>query len=253
MGFTFTAEDMENLDGGDLPTPGGGDNGESKTPTPTPTLQTPPEPFRFGDDAPEDLRGKTAAEVAQLYSTTREAARVAFEQLRATPPAPAAPPAARKEEVDLTAEDLMGTDPDKVNQKLNKLFESKAAPVIGELLQNQSQQMYTIMRTHPSLPYFQKYEQEILAAAAKLPVAATAKAETWQLLYQTSVAQHLPEILAESRRSWEQESKGPPPVERGRGGPPLQQRRGITPEQQQVARNLGVSDEEYLKYAVAEE
>jgi hypothetical protein len=244
MGFTFSAEDVENLESGELPTPGEGVAATPATPTPTPA----PQEFRYGEDAPPELRGKTPQDAAALFAAARDTAKLAFERLQQTSVQPAAAAPVRKEDIELTSEDLVGDDPGKVNTKLNRLFEAKAAPVINELLQNQSNQIHTLMRAHPSMPYFQRYEQEILASANRLPVSATAKAETWQLLYQTTVAQHLPEILNEQKAEWERARSTPPPSERGRGGPPNQQRRGLSDEQKTIARSLGVSEEEYLKF-----
>lgn len=249
MSTVFSAEDIP-LDG-ELPTPGAGEGGAAP---PAPAAPTPPQEFRYGDDAPPELRGKTPAEAAALFAAARDTAKLAFERLQqAAAPAPAAPPAPRKEDVELTAEDLVGDDPSKVNAKLNRLFEAKAAPVVNELLQNQAAQLHTVLRTHPNMPYFQKYEQEILAAAGRMPVAQMAKAETWQLLYQTAVANHINEIIADQRNEWERAHNAPPPIERGRGGPVINQRRTLTPEQQATARMLGVSDEDYMKFLPVEE
>lgn len=246
MGFTFSAEDIEGLESGELPTPG---EGAEATPAPpvVPTPAVPPQEFRYGEEAPVELRGKTPQEAAALFAAARDTARLAFERLQQAAPSPVAQPQ-RKEEYELTSEDLVGDDPSKVNAKLSRMFEAKATPVINELLQNQSNQIHAILRTHSSMPYFQRYEQEILSSAQRMPLSATAKAETWQLLYQTAVANHLPEILNEQKQEWERQRSGPPPMERGRGGPPASQRRTLTDEQRTIARSLGVSEEDYMKF-----
>lgn len=268
MSLVFSAEDLGNLDDPNKPLPTGGDNGVAgaggdgggdSTSTGASSTVTANE-FRYGDDAPEELRGKTPTEAMQLYVTAKEVARnsmAALSRMNNQPNQPAQPaaPAIDPNSVKLTSEDLLGTNPDSVNAKLDKLFEMKAAPVLGSLYQNMANNAYTAARSMTQhFPYFQKYEQEIMQVASRLPAASLADVNAWGNLYRQVVGMHYNEILEEEvqKRLSEQNNKKQqniPPMERGgSSNSPATGQHNLTQEELMTATMLGVEPKEYANY-----
>lgn len=239
MSTVFSAEDLENLRRSDEEAPPQGAAGKTGAaaagsvapsdaagePTAAPVTPAPAAPaeFRYGEDAPEELRGKTPAEAAAIYMSVREVGRQAMQglqQLRSAPPTAAPPQQPSPEAYRITGDDLMGSNAETVNQKLDRLFEAKAAPLVNQIWQGLGALAFMQARNSPALPYFQRYEQEITAIASRQPSNVMMNPMAWESIYKQVVASHQNEIVEEEVRKrlqgqqQQQEAQQPPPGRR---------------------------------------
>lgn len=285
---TFSMEDLENLEGsgadnlenldlsGDVDGDEDFDQGTDAGAEPAPQAQgSQPErqadgTYRYGDDAPEELRGKTPEEALAAYNNLRQFARVLYAQQTGQGGAPAqnAPAQAPPE---ITENELLTSDAPSINQKLQSLFETKATPFINDTYQKLSLvALSEAERNEQAMPYFKKYRAEIIEQAQQLSAIQTSDIRTWKALHDQVAAKHMQEIIAEqvaaARAAREQDNDDPAPTPtgrpgaRGQGNLPFSERgtraggkQGgaapvkLTPEQQSIARGLGVSYEEFAK------
>ena len=250
--------------------------------------------FRIPDDyEDEDLRGLDGQSLLQALKQSKELTKRAIEQANsvsgaATAAATAATvaatagtrPAAVKP-TEITKEDLLLADPVIINKKLDDIFAEKARPVLIEQFTRMSHQALALARTDTkNMPFWEEYEDEIVARANKLSVDLTANMETWKGLYAQVTALHQPEIIEREvakrlKKGEDDNSDGAGDKGGGGGGDKVGRRvrvvdtgetgkggggggggdgaAGLNDEQRRTANLLGVSHEDYAKYAKEEE
>jgi hypothetical protein len=279
--FVYSAEDMESLEVKDLDeeTPvniADLDKEDEDPPVGAATEDVggdgdpaPAAPKVYAADHPiEDWRGKTEQEVADMYQHMRHTAATAITAIREQAAAIGDVARSRqpaKEEDDtpdyqLTSEDLLGTEPGKVNTKLDAMFAAKATPLMRDVYQKQSVYNLKLCKLRKDeMPLFDKYEAEIVKEATKYAVTQTADINTWDAIYESVVRRH-PEDTFEieaKKRGYipSTGSKTPPAAERGKGGSSAGAKRtgkktgaSLSPEKKAMADRLGVSYDDYAAY-----
>lgn len=217
------------------------------------------------DHEDETLRGKTVSQLVNEMNTLKATARSAIDHSTAVAAAAARamphanqPAPQRAAEVDpneylITNEDLLAQDTKTLNDKVQRMFEAKATPLLLEQYQNSSIVALQASRNDKrNMPYFEHFEQEIMQLAAQRKVNETARLDTWYKMYNEVVARHQPEITEHivQQRLAEERAKASPPVpqmERGRGGA-VASSPTLTDDEKRVATQMGVSFEDYLKH-----
>jgi hypothetical protein len=209
-------------------------------------------PGRFvfnGEAYDEDLRGMSAEEASRTFTQLKTASRVLAEQLsqRNRHDAPAAP-VVPEEPPDITLDDL-STD-GAINEKVQKIFEAKAAPFIQELqalraqaAQSSAMNAYQAAMADNGLPYLRKYKSEVDAIVQRMPVQSITAASMRQI-HANLIQEHFDEVAEDRARV----QRGPtPPISEGVKGRGDGRTPRLTPDQRRVARMLGVSDKDYAK------
>lgn len=164
---------------------------------------------RFPNDETvhESLRGKSLAEAAELFTGLRTIASNALtqaQQIQQQYQNQNQPPAGRQpsnEDSDLfgfTDEDFgVGADPKafgkKLEAKLNEFAEAKLHPY--QISQMHTQSVIN-QQNAASLPYWELFGNDIIAAAQQLPVNVTASPATWQALHDRFVAMNIDKVHA---------------------------------------------------------
>lgn len=200
--------------------------------------------YRYGDDAPEELRGLTPKQALEVYGTLRRTAQGLATRLQQPQQQAQPQPQPQPQDFSITEEELLGGDSAKVNAKLQQLLDAKTRPFVEDYYQNQAQLVYMQARNNPALKYFQKYEQEILGLAQQASTAQMANPSSWKWLHDQVVANHLDEIVQEEAKVKKNRPK-PPSQERGKGNSRKARPVKLTKVQRSVARGLGMSEQEY--------
>lgn len=286
MSTSFSEDDFDeegNLK--ELPQPGGEDDGdpgeaEPSPPPPSSTLRD----LRVPDDyEDEDLRGVDGQTLLHLLKTSKEVTKRAIEQANAATASSSAAAASaaslamrdqpgQQQPPDhlLTKDELITGDPDAINNKLERLFAAKAAPLVNSIYQGFSQQAYMLAKNDKAnMPYFEEFEDEILEEAKRLTVGQTASMDTWRHLYHGVENRHRDTIIdREVKKRLEAQGGGnggrstaQPELQPGRstsaslaergsgaGGDKIDPVSRLSDDQKRYARLLGVKPEEAAQY-----
>ena len=134
-----------------------------------------------------------------------------------------------------------------MEERLHQFFERKAQPIIQQTQQQLlAQQVTSAYNQAQQLPYFEKYQDEIIQVAQQANPADLAHVNSWQLIHDHVAQRHMDEIISE-RLSQAQASAGAPPfTETGASsGPPAAQSSTgdsaeLTPLEKEIAAGLGL-------------
>lgn len=263
MGQEITREDLQGVN----PPPEGGEKGGEKPPfnpnagdKPAELQGGPKEPeggepkkevkpsvveeyiYPNDDSVPEPLRGKKASEAVGVFNTLQTLSQGVVKQLRtiqeqnANKPKEPAKPIFDKDE-------FVTGEPDKIEEKLSQLFETKATPFMVDMYSGLSSM--AMVNAENAFPYFKKYKAEIMAEASQMPVNKTAHLNTWKEIHDRVASRHVNEIAADLNNS-----KPPAPVvERGGGDPPGGGgETEMDADDRKIADGMGVSYSEFKKF-----
>lgn len=225
-------------DGGPPPEPDNQDSEDAK-----------PDEYRFGDDVPEPLRGKSPAEAAELIQELQNAGRLLVQQLQTRPqPAPAPTEPEPPEVPSFSLDDFAGDDQSQFQQKLDQYLQARSQPLVQQLGQIQAQTVWS--QAFQSLPLFQKYPQEAQSLLSQYSgnFAALADPKTYYGVQAQLMQNHMDDLVREEA---ERRAKPTPPDTHRPGNRPEGDKGGkktLTRAQRMVADALGVPHEEYIKY-----
>lgn len=242
---TYTQEDfdkaVEGLEETELEA-----GGEPKEPV---ELKEPPKPkydeiVLDGDDIPAELKGKKLTEAFGVYNELKTLsqglARRAAEAA-ASPPAPTKPPEP------ITPDDLIEGEGKNFTTKLERLLESKVAPLQNQVIQSQAQLMRS--QALQSSEYLKKYQPTLdrIITEGNITQQQLAHPQMWMVLESLVMKQHMDDIVRE--RAAASTKPSPEPTagvratpEAGGGGAA-----SLTAQQKAVADGLGLSHEAYAR------
>ena len=190
----------------------------------------------FGDNTPEQVLAYLQAQDAKLRAGA------------AAPPAKDAP---KPKDI----RDLILDDPEQV---LDWYFKARLGPIIQELYDHSTAMTREVVTSkqavvkdkdgketvRPAMPHYGRFKKEIEDFVSKVDVRLRNKPETWTSAYNFVVGSHLDELVQEeaAKRLPAVEPGGAGAAAVGAGGPKL------TDEETAVARGLGLTPEEYVKW-----
>lgn len=206
------------------------------------------EPFRFGDDAPEDLRGKTPAEVAGMVSELKTAGQMLVKQVQERMQQEEAQQLqAQTPKFDL--EDLAGTDPDAFNQKLSQFFETKAAPYVASMQSMRAQSLYG--QAFQTWPHLMDFKDEVDVIVQQTPRNQLADPNWWNQLNGYIMNNHVDEIAERRRERMSRPNRGqgptPPESPGGSNRPEGGGSKRLNAAEAYVAKQFGMKPDEYAK------
>ena len=205
-----------------------------------------------GEDIPEELRGKTPAEVVAHYQRVKNAGKqmadlylASQQQPQQAPPEPEPPPK-------ITADDFLDEGGD-ITQKIERIAEHKIRPYIAEAQKVAADQMYT--KAFQVNPYLNDYRQEVdqIITSQRLTPEQVAAPATWALIDAHILKSHGVEIY----EKYAQKKRKPDPPssirgdtrQRTAGEAPMK----LTAAQKQFAKLLGADLKDAEKFTTIDE
>jgi hypothetical protein len=231
---SFSAEDFEGDDGVTEPDVKDEPKGEGDG-------VTEPEPFTYGDDAPEYLRGKTAEDAAAMLAQAGQTIQ-ALQQQRATPPAPAQPEPEPPQLPTFEAEDLMDGNEERFQQKLGQFFDAKAGPYMDEVNKQMATSAYLQAMNDP---FFQRFKPEVDEMVSKMPTQQVSNPQTWALIKSHLTDRHFDVLSKEHVEATAKASPGFIAKPKGIGETPKGSD-SLTAEERKICRQLGIDPKLYL-------
>lgn len=196
----------------------------------------PKQPEFDPNELPQELRGKSAREIGELFNQTIQGYRglhARLQQLEASEPEPDAPEP-------FTAHELV-ENPEAFNQKLEQYAMAKVRPLMNQLTAMRAQQegQNAVMRH----PFLQKYGGELRAMLQHATPEQLANSQTWDAAALEIKQRHFEEIQRSSRKP------SAPDTVRSRNN--KEPNRGsqiqLTNQQRWIAKQLGLTEEQYIK------
>ena len=133
-----------------------------------------------GDWVPENLRGKSMREALGLFTTLQTIATNALNTRPVATPEPVQP-APTNEDLSFTEDDFSyGADPNRFNEKLNRLVERKTQPFVSSLLTMAARDAEA---TASRLPYYSLFSEQIKSTMAQASPEYRANPAVWEYVH----------------------------------------------------------------------
>ena len=164
-----------------------------KEPEPTPG------PFD-GDDVPEELRGKSAEEVLQVYGTLKDVSQTMASQIQQAPaptPTPAPVPLTTPE---FSADDLVDDGGKSFNDKMEDFYRAKISPLEQTIHTNAAHSARIAALQQSEI--LREYEPTLnkIIAQNNLNAASLGNPQTWAILESMVGREHFQEIVAKQAK-----------------------------------------------------
>jgi hypothetical protein len=213
--------------------------------------------YRFGDgdDVPEVLRGKSAAEVPGLIASMQQLTSRALAELQNRNQVQSQPVQDRGKDVDVSfSEDDfgVGADPEKFQEKLNQRLEQfaqqKMQPfVISQMVQS-SQMAH--QQAKSNLPYWELFGPQIEEYMGQQRVDVTSQYGNWAAVHDRLVTMNMPKVMEHEQKK---RAKPEPGFSETRntvqnGGDKGKKRVKISREQADIAAAMGVPVESIVPF-----
>lgn len=210
-----------------------------------------PAGYKFGDDAPEYLRGKSPAEAIGLMERIagqNQLLAAQLETLASRPlPVAAAPAAAPKDDpsVDFEPADFLEAGAG-VKEKLEQLVDIKTRPYADRMAYLQQSLMRS--QAEKTFPHLAVYSKEVDQLLSQLQPGIAAMPATWHTISNHILLSHFDDI---AKVRSDARAKPAAPANSGKPGATAEAVAStgtLTSEEKHAARMMGVPEAEYLKH-----